>query len=197
MQALGSANDNGLSVAEEAARRICEGALEEEKAALPRYAGESWIVLYRHLLMLRGRLTFDQLVGHSVEYRGGDKAAVQGRGVDRLGHGSQAICGNHIMRAGKHWATFTSWSGFLDLQVVGVVRPLPGWETRGLVGSALALLVFTKIYYKNELADGMGMFIVAESTWNLGTVTGLIGRERIQSTPTGKVTTITTEVAGL
>ena len=62
-KALGSANDgaaiNGLSVTEEAARRMCEGASDEEKAVLPRYEGESWIELYHHLLMLRARLTFD------------------------------------------------------------------------------------------------------------------------------------------
>ncbi|EJK61317.1 hypothetical protein THAOC_18224, partial [Thalassiosira oceanica] len=105
-KALGSANDkasvNGLSVTEEAARRIFEGASDEEKAMLPRYDGESWIVLYHHLLMLRTRLTFDQLIGNDVEYHGGDKDAVQG--ISRYGFGL-SICGEHIMRAGKHWAT--------------------------------------------------------------------------------------------
>ena len=96
---------------------------------LPRYEGESWIGLYHHLLMLRSRLTFDQLVGRSVEYRGVDKAAVQWEEGDSC----TAICGNHIMRAGKHWATFTRSTSFDNLQSVGVVRPLPGWETRGLV----------------------------------------------------------------
>ena len=135
---LGSANDeaasNGLSIAEEAARRIYEGASDEEKAMLPRYAGESWIVLYHHLLMLRGKLTFDQLVGPSIEYRGGDKAAVQAKAVNGVTDCNEAICGNHIMRAGKHWATFTrlSSSRFSWGQTVGVIRPLPGWETRGL-----------------------------------------------------------------
>ena len=134
-KALGSANNdvavNGLSMVEEAARRIYEGASDEEKAMLPRHIGESWIELYHHLLMLRSRLTFDQLVGTFVEYRGGDKAAVQGRRVNGRPRFSQAICGNHIMRAGKHWATFKSSSRFQSFQFVGIIRPLPGWEKRG------------------------------------------------------------------
>ena len=77
-KALGSANGgaalNGLSMADEAVRRIYEDASDGEKAVLPRYEGESWIELYHHLLMLRGRLTFDQLVGRYVKYRGGDEA---------------------------------------------------------------------------------------------------------------------------
>ena len=36
------------------------------------------------------------------------------------------------MRAGKHWATFTSSSSFQSCQTVGVIRPLPGWDKRGL-----------------------------------------------------------------
>ena len=131
---LGSADDgaafDGLSLAEEAARRLYEGVSDEEKAVLPRYADESWIELYHHLLMLRARLTFDQLVGDYVEYRGGGKASVQAK-LTR-DDCSQAICGNHIMRAGKHLATFTSSSGFKAYQTVGVIRPLPGWKTRGL-----------------------------------------------------------------
>ena len=135
-KALGSANGgaalNGLSMADEAVRRIYEDASDGEKAVLPRYEGESWIELYHHLLMLRGRLTFDQLVGRYVKYRGGDEACLQGVGFDRVGHFSHAICGNHVMRAGKHWATFTNSSGFPIYQTVCVVRPLPGWQKRGL-----------------------------------------------------------------
>ena len=167
-RALGSANDgaafNGLSMTEEAARRVFESALDEEKAMLPRYDGESWIELYNHLLMLRARLTFDQLVGRYVEYRGGDKAIVQGKSVNLNRGFSQAISGNHIMSAGKHWATFTSSSNFArHIQTFGVVRPLPGWDKRGL-DSTLSTLNFMKIYSKNGMKDGKGMCIVAAST---------------------------------
>ena len=129
-KALGSANHNGLSITEEAARRMYVDASDGEKAMLPRYNGEGWIELYHHLLMLRARLTFDQLVGNYVGYQGGDKAALQG--FEASLSCSTAICGDHIMRAGKHWATFTSSAGFDHHQMVGVIRPLPGWETRGL-----------------------------------------------------------------
>ena len=136
-RALGSANDgaafNGLSMTEEAARRVFESAAsDEEKAVLPRYDGEGWIELYHHLLMLRARLTFDQLVGRYAAYRGGDAASVQGMIINGLYDDSQAICGNHIMRAGKHWTTFKSSSSFKWNQSVGVIRPLPGWDKRGL-----------------------------------------------------------------
>ena len=135
-KALGSTNDgaafNGLSITEEAARRVFESATEEERVMLPRYNRESWIELYHHLLMLRARLTFDQLVGRFVEYRGGDKAAVEGEKIDNIREFGSAICINHIMRAGKHWATITGSSSFKNGQNVGVVRPLPGWEKNGL-----------------------------------------------------------------
>ncbi|EJK68550.1 hypothetical protein THAOC_10259 [Thalassiosira oceanica] len=135
-KALGSRDDSvfdGLSMTEEAARRIYESASDEEKAMLPRqHDGEGWIELCHHLLMLRARLTFDQLVGCCVEYHEGDKAAVHGTPGE-----SSAICGNHIMRAGKHWATFvfgSEYLGHLGLQSVGVIRPLPGWDQWRLDG---------------------------------------------------------------
>ena len=123
---------DGLSMTEEAARRIFESASDEEKGTLPRHDGEGWIELYRHLLMLRASLTFDQLVGCRVSYQAGDKATVRLKGRFFSGR-SSAICGNHVMRAGKHWATFvcdeTSLLGSLS---VGVIRPLPGWDHRAL-----------------------------------------------------------------
>ncbi|EJK71716.1 hypothetical protein THAOC_06816, partial [Thalassiosira oceanica] len=128
-KALGSRDESafdGLSMAEEAARRIFESASDdEEKAMLPRHEGEGWIELYHHLLMLRARLTFDQLVGCCVVYQDDDKAAVRATGI------SSAICGNHVMRAGKHWATFISSNRYY--LSVGVIRPLPGWDQRRLI----------------------------------------------------------------
>ena len=151
-KALGSTNDgvSGLSMADEATRRVYEDASDEEKATLPRHDGESWIELYHHLLKLRGRLTFDQLIGRGVEYRGGGKTSVQGVRVSAYMGLSQAICGNHIMRAGKHWATFTRTreSRFQRSQTVGVIRPLPGWETRGLDEFSPAFLEFRDL--RNE-----------------------------------------------
>ena len=87
---------------------------------LPRYEGEAWIELYHHLLMLRASLTFDQLMGRRIDYQDGDKTVVSS-GV--FGGRSSAVCGSHVMRAGKHWATFirTStrfWSPSLSVGVI-------------------------------------------------------------------------------
>ncbi|EJK48846.1 hypothetical protein THAOC_32325 [Thalassiosira oceanica] len=131
-KALGSRDDSafdGLSMTEEAASRIYESASDEEKAMLPRHDDEGWIELYHHLLMLRVPLTFDQIIGSDVEYQEGDKAVVR----TTLGTFSQssAICGNHVMRAGKHWATFVfDFRKDFGDHSVGVIRPLPGWDQR-------------------------------------------------------------------
>ncbi|EJK55205.1 hypothetical protein THAOC_25085 [Thalassiosira oceanica] len=120
---------DGLSMADEAARRIFESASDDEKAMLPRHDGEGWIELYHHLLMLRTRLTFDQLVGRYIEYQeGNNRAAVRSNGESS----ASAICGHHVMRAGKHWATFDFGREDLGYHSVGVIRPLPGWDQRTL-----------------------------------------------------------------
>ncbi|EJK54202.1 hypothetical protein THAOC_26230, partial [Thalassiosira oceanica] len=75
------------------------------------------------------RLTFDQLLGRSVDYQAGDEAAVHGTSDAGA---SSAICGNHIMRAGKHWATFIFGWEAAGCRSVGVIRPLPGWDQRRL-----------------------------------------------------------------
>jgi len=136
-KALGCSDEaafDGLSMTEAAARRVFEGASHEEKAVLPWHDCEGWIEQYHHLLMLRARLTFDQLVDGGIggiEYQAGDKAVVQTTGAVFC----SAICGNHIMRAGKHWATFIGVGAGSDPYCsVGVIRPLPGLEHRELEG---------------------------------------------------------------
>ena len=133
-KALGSREHvtfDGLSVTEEAARRIFEQrASDNEKAMWLRHDDQGWIELCHHLLMSRADLTFDQLVGVHVKYQeDNSKAAVQWI----PGGASSAICGNHIMRTGKHWATFfvreEELGGYLPF---GVIRPLPGWGRRRL-----------------------------------------------------------------
>ena len=83
---------NGLSLVEEASRRLFECASDWERSCLTKYDGEGQIELYHHLLMLRSKLTFDQLVGANIQY-GEDRSTVQlisrGRGV------SSALCSNH------------------------------------------------------------------------------------------------------
>ena len=132
-KALGSGGHvafDGLSMTEEAGRRIFEqSASGKEKALLPRHDDEGWIELCHHLQMSRSRLTFDQLVGVCVKYEDDDRAAVQWK----PGGASSAICGNHIMRVGKHWATFVVCEEeFGEYLPFGVIRPLLGWGQRRL-----------------------------------------------------------------
>ncbi|EJK43990.1 hypothetical protein THAOC_37515 [Thalassiosira oceanica] len=194
-KALGSRDDSafgGLSMTEEVARRIYESASDEEKAMLPRHDGEGWIELYHHLLMLRARLTFDQLVGCCVEYQAGDKAAVHGTPGE-----SSAICGNHIMRAGKHWATFvfgSEYLGHLGLQSVGVIRPFQvGIRGDWMAFTRPLMKVFWMICDEKGLQDGRGTFTSVISTNLMERVSIPIGREKEKENPTGKVSTITTK----
>ncbi|EJK76954.1 hypothetical protein THAOC_01253 [Thalassiosira oceanica] len=67
---------DGLSLVEEAARRLFECASEWERSCLRKYPGEGWIELHHHLLMLRSKLTFDQLVGSNIEH-GEERSIIQ------------------------------------------------------------------------------------------------------------------------
>mmetsp|Transcript_34819 Transcript_34819/g.78160 ORF Transcript_34819/g.78160 Transcript_34819/m.78160 type:complete len:214 (+) Transcript_34819:286-927(+) len=81
---------------------------------LPRHDGEGWIELYHHLLMLRSKLTFDQLVGINIQH-GELKSIIRAAGQLNA---SSALCSNHVMRCGKHFAVFTGNGR------IGVVRPV-------------------------------------------------------------------------
>ncbi|EJK64667.1 hypothetical protein THAOC_14577 [Thalassiosira oceanica] len=105
---------DGLSLVEEAARRLFECASEWERSCLRKYPDEGWIELYRHLLMLRSKLTFDQLVGDNIEH-GEEKSIVRAAGQY---HASSALCSNHVMRSGRHFAVFKGCGIF------GVIRPV-------------------------------------------------------------------------
>ncbi|EJK67248.1 hypothetical protein THAOC_11747 [Thalassiosira oceanica] len=108
---------SGLSLVEEAARQLFECATEWERSCLPKYDGEGWIELYHHLLMLRSKLTFDQLVGGSVQYCA-DQSSF--RASDRA---FSALCSNHVMRFGRHFATFTVTVAAGSV-IAGVIRPV-------------------------------------------------------------------------
>ena len=143
----------GLSLVEEAARRQIDAASDDEKAALPRFDGESWVELYRHLLMLRSKLTFDQLIGDHIEHCDGDASTVRG-----LGEGydwAAAICSKHIMRAGKHYAKFPRRQSFTS-GYMGLIRPIQGWDKKGLMTSNLRYgdtwMLFDE---KEQLAGGI------------------------------------------
>ena len=116
---------------EDAARRLIDGATDDEKAALPKFEGESWVELYRHLLLLRSKLTFNQLIGFHIEHSDSDASTVRGTGNGW----AAAICSEHIMRAGKHYARFPqvqSSSSSGGGRVFGLIRPIQGWDRKGL-----------------------------------------------------------------
>ena len=103
---------SGLSLVEESARRLFECASDWERSCLLKYDDEGWIELYRHLLMLRSKLTFDQLVGGNIQY-GADQSSVRTSTVPGLNWKfSSASCSNHVMRSGRHFAFFTKSAGY-------------------------------------------------------------------------------------
>ena len=113
---------NGLSLIEESARRQFECASEWERSCLKKYDGEGWIELYHHLLMLRSKLTFDQLVGSNIQY-GEDQSIVQT--IPGRWRWSSALCSNHVMRSGRHFAAFTiTGGGGNSYADIGVIRPV-------------------------------------------------------------------------
>ncbi|EJK72103.1 hypothetical protein THAOC_06400 [Thalassiosira oceanica] len=109
---------DGLSLVEEAARRLFECASEWERSCLRKHPDEGWIELNHHLLMLRSKLTFDQLVGDNIR-PGRCKSFI--RAIAGRLQPSSALCSNHVMRSGKHFALFTGHGG---LGSIGVVRPV-------------------------------------------------------------------------
>ncbi|EJK70117.1 hypothetical protein THAOC_08551 [Thalassiosira oceanica] len=113
---------NGLSLAEEAARQLFEqSATEWEGSCLLKHDGEGWVELYRHLLMLRSKLTFDQLVGANIQY-GEEQSSFRASTLITC----SALCSNHVMRSGRHFTTFT-FTAITDAFAcvkVGIVRPV-------------------------------------------------------------------------
>lgn len=125
-----SSDDNGnhytWSFMEEVARQIISNAKEEERNALPKYDGETWLAVYKELELLRRPLTFDQLLGgdeHNICYVEGDKSCV--RSIESMW---KTAVSNNIMRGGKHFVTFrkTGRGGLC----VGIIRPVRGLEER-------------------------------------------------------------------
>ena len=123
------------SLMEEAARQIISRK-EEERNALPRYDGETWLALYKELELLRAPLTFDQLIGGNEEsfyYLDGDKSCVRSEG-----NMWKTAISNSIMRSGKHYVTFrkTGRGGLC----VGVIRPMRGLDETRFRGKSFSPL---------------------------------------------------------
>ncbi|KAL9191121.1 hypothetical protein ACHAXT_000827 [Thalassiosira profunda] len=140
---FGSKFGGDCSLMEDVARQII-GSLqtEEERAALPRYGGESWLALLPELQKLRSPLAFNQLVGRPLEYVDGSKSCITTFNPTRAmfddfddtwtGYEVTALCNNSTMRAGKHYATFTITGSVRCFYAsVGVMRPVEGLDQRG------------------------------------------------------------------
>ena len=121
----GSDADSGLSLIEDTARQIICNAEKEERDALPRMADQSYIEVYNELLKHREPRVFDQLVGPNLSYVNDDKSHVKLVGESNV---NTAIC-NHVMRAGKHYVTFTI-GGFRANVQVGLIRPVKDFDKR-------------------------------------------------------------------
>jgi len=128
------------SLMEEAARQIIYNAKVEERNALPRYDGETWLALYKELELLRAPLTFDQLIGGDEKcfyYVDGDKSCLRSEG-----NMWKTAISNNIMRSGKNYVTFrkTGRGGLC----VGVIRPMRGLKETKFRGKA-----FSPLHLKN------------------------------------------------
>jgi len=120
---------DGLSLMEDTARQIICNAIQEERDALPKLTNQTYIEVYNELLKHREPRVFDQLIGNRLSYVDNDKSHMKFVGEATP---NAAIC-NHVMRAGRHYATFTSGGdAALLLKYVGITRPLPNWDKKGL-----------------------------------------------------------------
>jgi len=126
---FGGSVDTGSSLMEDTARQIICNAEKEERDALPRMANQSYIEVYNELLKHSEPRVFDQLIGNRLFYVNDDKSHIKFVGEATP---NAAIC-NHVMRAGRHYTTFTSrGDAALLLKYVGITRPLPNWDKKGL-----------------------------------------------------------------
>lgn len=111
-------HDRELSLVETTAQKIMCNAEQEERGALPRRTNQTYIELYSELEQYREPRVFDHLIGEGITYATHDD---ESHIIFVSGCKSTAIC-NHVMRAGKHYATFTIMEE--SSRRIGIVRPL-------------------------------------------------------------------------
>ena len=131
---FGSKNVDGLSLVGYTVQQIISDAQQDEREALPKMADQSYIELYVELEKYRGPRVFDQLIGGAVSYVADDNKSHVKFDVEYL-DSSTAIC-NHVMRAGRHYVTFTREGNHADPVHrgirFGIIRPLPNWDKNGM-----------------------------------------------------------------
>ena len=123
---------NQTSLANTMARMVLKDhATTDEQHVLPLNTGESEIARIRQLYLLRGPLEFI-LVGNHFGYSGDSKSAI----VVHEDAVNLALV-NRVMRKGRHWVTFSFANFYPSIPfsgVLGVTRPLPGWEKKKIWG---------------------------------------------------------------
>jgi len=117
----------GSSLMEDTARQIICNAKEGEREALPKLSHQTYIELFSELEQLRAPLIFDQLIGNRLSYVNNDKSHIEF--VDEGTPDNTAIS-NHVMRAGRHYATFTKEGEWVIR--IGIIRPLKNFDKKGL-----------------------------------------------------------------
>lgn len=112
------AQEEMLSIVEEAARRLWGVGTEQERGWTPRRLDESWVRLLHEVEQLRLPLVF------SIYNTDDVILSNNGRSIEiSEDYGSSeyvsACCGRHVMRAGRHYATF---SGELVCSLMGITH---------------------------------------------------------------------------
>ena len=128
--------DGNVSLMKKMVYKIIEGALPEEKEVLSLYEKEgSLFILYKELLQLRKPLKFDRLFGTGIQHAFGDKSIIKPKmrpGAVKCPTGRYVFActaaSNHVMRAGKHYATFMCSEQSGDPLWFGIVRPMKGFD---------------------------------------------------------------------
>ena len=113
----------------------------DEEKSLKKHDDESWINVLNKLHLLRLPLTFDQLIGDRIAYTplntkdsvisANYTRSINDRPVEFTGYSNTAIS-NHVMRGGKHYATFTADIDLMAYCWFGVMRPIKGLDKKGM-----------------------------------------------------------------
>jgi len=112
-------DDDSLSVIKQSTHILVQDvATDYQLAALPHYDGDSTLADYHYLQLMRSPLTFDQLVGR-IKYVNSSKSCVMYRNSSSYG----TAFSNNILRAGKHYVSYTSTFNNYKEFFLGVMRP--------------------------------------------------------------------------
>jgi hypothetical protein len=117
---ISNTNDDDSIIKESTRIAIQDIATEEQLAALPHYDGENSLADYHYLQLMRGPLAFDQLIG-AAYVNSEDKTCVMQSNM----YDWDTALSNNILRAGKHYVSFTVCIGSRDNGnfTLGVIRP--------------------------------------------------------------------------